>query len=472
MTELHQLGAVAAARAIRRGEITAEALAGALLGRMKAHAELNCFVDTDPAAVLEAARVADLARASGATMGALHGVPLTFKDNINIAGLTTTGGTPALRHHRPTRNARVAQSLVAAGAIALGKNGMHELSFGITSNNATFGAPRNPYDPAMIAGGSSGGTAAAVAARLAPAGIGTDTGGSVRIPASLCGLAGFRPTTGRWPLSGIVPISHTRDTPGPLARHVEDLVVLDAVVTSDTAPLEAATPRGIRLGVPRRHFWESLDDAVRRQCEAALETLRHAGVTLIEVDIADVIAVDRLSSFVVTLFEIRPMLGQYLAEEGLALTYEDIVRACESPDVSALLLPTLDPAQAIGEAHYREALNTHRPHLLRLYREHFARDQVDAYVFPTCPLVARPIGHDVTVDFNGEQVGTFDAFMRNTGPGSNADLPGLTLPLGVDPSGLPIGLSLDAPAGHDRRLLAIGLALEAILGQGPAPARY
>ena len=188
-----------------------------------------------PEQVRAAAAAADERRAGGGPLGPLHGVPLALKDNLDTADMPTTGGTPGLRGSRPARNAPVVQRLLDAGAIVFGKANLHELAYGITNNNAGFGAARNPYDRTRIPGGSSGGVGAAVGARIVPGGIGSDTGGSVRVPAALCGIVGFRPTTGRWPQAGIVPISHTRDTAGPMTRSVADCVLLDRVVTGATA---------------------------------------------------------------------------------------------------------------------------------------------------------------------------------------------------------------------------------------------
>lgn len=464
MTELHELGLVEAAAAIRQGDISAEALVETLIERSLYHADLNCFNDYNYDSARESARAADLALRSGKTFGPLHGVPITFKDNINTDMMRTTAGTLALAEHRPRRNAPVVQRLLQAGAIALAKNNMHELSFGITSNNVTFGPVRNPFDPAMIPGGSSGGTAAAVAARLTPAGIGTDTGGSIRIPASLCGVTGLRPTTGRWPQAGIVPISYTRDTPGPLARDIADLAALDAIVTGDALQLQPRRPDTMTLGIPRAHFWENLDPQVRYHCEAALVTLTDAGVRLKEVDISDLIPIDARSSFVVTLYEIHLAMAAYLEDEGLDVSFREIAEKTQSRDVHGLLEASFTKGTAICQAEYEAALHLHRPRLIRTYQAHFDRTGVDAFVFPTCPLPARPIGQDDFVELNGHQVGTFVAYMRNTGPGSNADLPGLTLPVGLTVEGLPIGLGIDAPAGRDKELLALGLALQPLLG--------
>jgi indoleacetamide hydrolase len=204
-----ELNVVEAAKAIRAGEITAESLAVELIARTKANHDLNAFVDFDQDVILQAARHADLSKKRGDNLGRLHGVPICLKDNIDAVGFPTTACTPALIGSRPTSNAPIVAALVREGAVIFGKNTMHELAFGITCNNSAFGAVRNPCDRRMIPGGSSGGTAVAVAARLAPAGIGTDTGGSIRLPAALCGVFGFRPTPKRWSQDGILPISST-----------------------------------------------------------------------------------------------------------------------------------------------------------------------------------------------------------------------------------------------------------------------
>ena len=160
-------------------------------------------------------------------------------------------------------------------------------------------------------------------------------------------------------------------------------------------------------------------------------------------------------------------MAAYLEGERLAVTFREIAEQAQSPDVHGLLEATFAKGTAIDRAEYETALQQHRPRLIRTYQAHFNRTGVDAFVFPTCPLPARPIGQDDIVELNGQQVGTFAAFMRNTGPGSNADLPGLSLPVGFTAEGLPIGLGLDAPAGHDKALLAIGFALQPLLGTAP-----
>ena len=187
---------------------------------------------------------------------------MPVKDSVATADLPTTAGTAALRDFHPAADATVVARLRAAGAIVLGKTNLHELSFGWTSNNLTYGPVHNPWDRLRIPGGSSGGTAAAVAAGMAPLGVAEDTQGSIRVPAALCGVAGFRPTTGRYPNDGCAPISGLFDQIGPIARHVADLALFVAVMTGDDSPIETIALDGLRLVVAREYFFTGLDPSV------------------------------------------------------------------------------------------------------------------------------------------------------------------------------------------------------------------
>ncbi len=465
--DLASLTLCEAAAALQRGDLTAAAYAEALLGQAARRASLNAFIHHDPDQVRAAARAADVARARGGSLGALHGVPLALKDNLDTAGIVTTGGTPGLRANRPARNAPVVQRLVDAGALVFGKANMHELAYGITNHNAAFGAARNPYDPARIPGGSSGGVGVAVGARIVPAGIGSDTGGSVRIPAALCGIAGFRPTTGRWSQAGIVPISHTRDTAGPMARSVADCVLLDRVVTGSVeAP--AVGLKGLRLGVPRGHFWESLDAELARLMASVLSTLKDAGAVLVEADIPDAARLDNEAGFPIALYETVVDLDAYLAEHGSSMRYADLVEQVASPDVKGLLQSLLGP-NAVPEAVYQTAMQQLRPALQQSYSDYFRRHEVAAVLFPTTSLPAALIGEDETVQLNGQPAPTFATFIRNTSPGSVAGIPGISLPAAMTAAGLPVGLELDGPSGDDARLLSIARAVESVLPRTPAP---
>ena len=192
-------------------------------------------------------------------------------------------------------------------------------AYGITNNNAPSARRADPYAPDRIPGASSGGTGVAVAARLAPGGIGSDTGGSVRIPATLCGLAGLRPTTGRWSQTGIVPISHTRDTAGPMTRSVADCALIDGVVTGGPLEVAQVSLKGQRIGVPRRHFWENLEPELGQICENTLKRFTDAGVTLVDVDMSEEAALDGEAGFPIALYETVTDLNQYLKEHGARL---------------------------------------------------------------------------------------------------------------------------------------------------------
>lgn len=471
MAAIHERGVRDVARSIAAGELSAEAVAEALLERAAGKGDLNAFAYLEADVVREAARAADLRRLAGKPLGPLHGVPITLKDNINTAGMPTAAGTEALRGHRPRRDAPVAAALLAAGAVLFGKTGMHELAFGITSNNAAFGAIRNPYAVERSPGGSSGGTGAAVAARLVPAGIGTDTGGSIRIPASMCGVAGFRPSLGRWPQAGIVPIASSRDTPGPLARSVDDLAFLDGIVCGDGAPLAPPRPDALRLAVPRGYFWQDVDDETQRLCGAALDRIKQAGAQLIEVDFAAVEHVRPATGAIIALYEVVGGLQRYLRDEGIAFDYRHLVERTRSPDVAAILGSTLDPSSAIPETAYRSTVSGERAKLMSGYEAFFRQHGVDGMLFPTTPIPAPLVGEDETVAVNGVRRETFGTVIRNTEPGSIAGVPGLSLPVGLTRTGLPVGLAIDGPKGRDRDLLAVGLALEQLFVPLPPPSR-
>ena len=466
-TDTVELTAAQAAAAIRNGELSAESYAERLIAQGTAWRHLNAFISEDPVAVLAAARAADERRRAGEPLGPLHGVPLVIKDNIDTLDLPTTGGTAALRSHRPSRNAPGVQALFDAGALLFGKTNLHELAMGITNNNGVFGAVGNPYDPSMIPGGSSGGTGAAIGARIAPAGLGSDTGGSVRIPAALCGIAGLRPSSGRYPGAGIVPISSTNDTPGPMARDVTDLALLDGVITGDSAPLPAVPLSGLRLGLHREHFWEDLDPQTAAIMTRVLTTLTDAGVELVEESIPGFRRLRAAMGFAARQ-EARTELVRDLDESDTGIDVEALIGQIGSPDVRAFIAEIFD-APAISEAEYRQVMEVYRPRYQAAYAEYFSANRLDAMIFPATPLPARPIGHDDTVELNGRQVPTFPTFARNTAPASGAGIPGLAIPAGLSEDGLPVGLEIDGPVMSDRRLLAIGLAIEGALPRVPPP---
>lgn len=467
---LLELSAVQAVNLMSTGELTAERYAQALLARCAEQKALNAFISLAPERVLEAARAADRRRAAGAPLGALHGLPIPVKDSLNTRDYPTTAGTPALRGFRPAQDAPLVETLVGAGAIVLGKTNLHELSYGWTSNNLAFGAVHNPYDPARIPGGSSGGTAAAVAALMAPLGVAEDTEGSIRVPAALCGIVGFRPTTGRYSTQGAAPISSLFDQAGPHARSVADIALFDAVASGDHQPLAVPSLKGIRLAVARGYFYAGLDAEVERLTAAALAKLTAAGAEIIEADVPDLDNLIGLITDQVQNHDVRIELPKYLKAYGASVRFEDVV-AQASPDIRAIFERDVLPGGPgfVSEEAYRAAVDVHLPKLRRTYRDYFARTGAKAMVLPATMVTAPRIGEDREVQIRGQAVPFDVAVARNIAPGSTAGLPGLVLPVGVADDGLPVAIELDGPAASDRSLLALGVAVERVLGPVTPP---
>ncbi len=489
--EMLELSATQALAAYEAKTLTATAYVQALIARAKALSHLNAMIHLDEAGALAAARQVDADRAAGRALGPLAGLPLVVKDNINTRGMKTTAGTHSLRDFQPASNAPSLQRLVDAGAIVLGKSNLHEWAFGITSTNFTLGIDpitraanrpcRNPYDPDRIPGGSSGGTAVAIAARFAPAGLGTDTGGSTRVPAAFCGIAGFRPSVGNGAGNGrryvddnaVAPISTTRDTIGPMGRTVADLALLDSVITGQ-ARAPAKPLRGLRIGLPAA-FWNGLDDSVRPVALAARQRLVDAGVVFVEADLTGILALNDSISFPIALHEPVAAIPAYLAANDAPVrTVAQVSASLASPDVQGAFGAI---AGDVFGAAYPAVMATQRPALQRLYRDYFATQAVEAVMFPTTVLAAPPIDAvrgsgtlSYTVDgLPRSNQDTFGTCIRNADPCTNAGLPSLSVPAGLTASGLPVGMAFDGPLGSDANLLAIGVAVEAVWGAVRAP---
>ena len=468
--QLVRLSATEAARLIRCGSISSTELTKALLDRIKKYGNLNAFITVNEEGALAAAAAADR-RPRDERQGLLYGVPLVVKDNIHVAKLPNTAGTPGLKGFVPKENAPVVQSLIDEGAIIIGKTNMHELAFGAKCNNPTFGAVANPYDITRIPGGSSGGTGSAIAALMAPAGLGTDTGGSVRIPAALCGLDGLRPTLKRYPQDAVTPITGSRDTAGPMARTVDDLILLDSAITKDWSKVVPADPKKIRLGVPFE-YWINVDTETAALAHSALDRLERAGVQLVGVDTEAIRKLHDQTAFPTVLYEANRDIKTYLKKYVPGVNLDSMAKQIASPDVSATFrdfivdgAPKETPA-----AVYEKAANVLRPQLRKQYADLFERHGIDAIIFPTTPLPASPIIGFDSVDVKGKPIPTFLAFISNTDPGANAGVPGITVPFALTTAGLPIGIGLDGPEGSDRHLLSLGLMLEHLFGRLPEPA--
>jgi indoleacetamide hydrolase len=423
--------------------------------------DLNIFISIDAAHTCSAAQAID----DDPSNLPLRGLMLAVKDNIHVAGLRNSAGTAALRDFVPFNTSPVVAKLQRLGAVVVGKAGMHELAYGVTSVNYAFGPVRNPLDPSRIAGGSSGGSAAAVAAGIVDVGIGTDTGGSIRLPAAMTGTVGFRPSMGVYSQDNVTLISNTRDTIGLIARNVQDVATIHAHIT-DTCEVAPRQIQGLRLGVPTKHFCQMLDEEVAMVFDKFLDQLADAGAELVFADLDDVPELNEQMSFSVCLFETAQLLPAYLASNNIDLTADQLVEAIKSPDVADVVRSAM--AGAVTEGAYNTALMINRPRLQAAYADYFSRNGVHAVVFPTSPLTARPIeGLIDGVIVDGETHNTFQTYIRNTDPASNAGLPAISIPAGVTSSGLAVGAEIECPAGEDEMLLSIALGIETALGERP-----
>lgn len=464
------LSAVEAVAAMVRGEVTAETYATALLRKCEATKSLNAFIALDPEWVLEAAREHDRQRRAGHALGPLHGLPIPVKDSINTREFCTTAGTPALRNFRPRDDAPIVRALIDAGAFVLGKTNLHELSFGWTSNNLAFGAARNPYDPTRIPGGSSGGTAVAIASGMAPLGVAEDTQGSIRVPAALCGIVGFRPTTTRYPTAGAAPITALFDQVGPMARTVRDVALFDSVISGDWTAIEERALVGVKLGVGRGYWFSGLDSEVERIVDEVLRKLQEAGAELVLADIPNLERLVALTTIPIQNHDLRAALANYLERYDAGVTFDDLV-ASASADVRRDFAVGVLPGgrDFVTEAAYREACDIYLPALRESYKAYFANTGVAAIVFPTTMVPAPRIGDDIELMVRGRPVPFETAISRNISPGSTAGVPGLVLPAALTTEGLPVAIEIDGLAGADRAVLALGMAIERLLGRLPPP---
>ncbi|HEX9215206.1 MAG TPA: indoleacetamide hydrolase [Bradyrhizobium sp.] len=472
--DFDQLTLTQAAADLRAGKVTSTALTTEALARARANPDLNAFVTLDEAGALKAATAFD---AEGSMDKPLGGIPIVIKDNIEVAGLPCSAGTPALKDYVPQADAPVVAKLRAAGAVIIGKTSMHELAFGISGYNTAFktGAEfgvRNAYDRSLIAGGSSSGTGAAIGARIVAGGLGTDTGGSVRVPAALNGCASLRPTVGRYPQTGIAPISHTRDTAGPMAATMADVALLDRVIAGgdEVAPADL---KQVRIGVVKTML-TNLDADTEAAFHAAIAKVKAQGVTVVEIEMPQLAGLNGQVSFPVALYEAYDDMVAYLAHTGTGLSIEALTKDISSADVKGTYeglviprkLPGPDNSLFDAKPVYDAAIKTARPALQALYSSTFSGNKLDAIAFPTTPRVA------ISSNPDSSSLENFGLFIQNTDPGSNAGIPGIQIPIALGASSkLPIGLELDGPVDSDQRLLAIGMALDTVFGRLPPPSR-
>ena len=440
---LHEFARKLRARAISAVEMTDECLRRIDTDNPR----LNAFILVMKESARREAEVADRELAAGRDRGVLHGVPVSLKDLFDVSGTATTAASRVRDGHIATEDAPAVTLLRQAGAVLIGKTNLHEFAFGTTNEDSAFGPARNPLDQSRSPGGSSGGSAASVAAGMALATLGTDTGGSIRIPAAACGIVGLKPAFGEVQTAGVVPLSNTLDHVGPLTRDVTDAwSMYHALVGRPAArPLSGQFPSTLRLAVPRRYFFDLLDDGVRSMVEAALEKLRNAGARVDDVDIPHA--------------------------DSIATIYLHLVLS----DAAAYHGPTLDAMPEKYTKGVRLRLEMGRYILAEDYVHALAgraqlRREVDAamsghdvLLLPSLPIPAPPIGA-ATVRVGGRDEPVRNLMLRLTQLFNLTGHPAISLPCGNTPSGLSCGLQLAGSHGKTDALLGVALAVEKILG--------
>jgi len=385
--------------------------------------------------------------------GPLHGIPVSLKDNICTRGIRTTAGSKILRDFIPDADAGVVGQLKNAGAILLGKTNMHEFAYGVTSNNPHYGPVHNPWDFARIPGGSSGGSAAAVAAGLCYGSVGTDTGGSIRIPAALCGIVGLKPTIGRVPTDGTIPLSSRLDCVGPLARTVRDAAfLLDSILVraKHEPPLSSACEsfsrtKKFKLGLPSELFFDMVSDEVLRIFQTALHALCEVGAKIEDVSMP--------------LLEETEDSGNQIAWPEATHYHQQArwfpARAAEyGEDVRS----RLEMGAKVSATDYLQALELRDKFIQHLHLA-MADAGIDALVVPTTPIAAPLINEESTL-LQGKNHPTRALLLRNNRPANLAGVPAISIPCGFTAAGLPVGLQLIGAVTDEHLLLRIGHAFE------------
>ncbi|MCF8564080.1 amidase [Alicyclobacillus tolerans] len=409
--------------------------------------ELNAFVTLDPESVLQAARTAEQQISTGSYLGPLHGIPLGIKDIIYTRGMRTTMGSKVYENFVPEENAAVVERIYDGGGIVLGKLNTHEFAYGPTGDRSLFGPARNPHNPVKMTGGSSSGSGAAVAAGLCYGALGSDTGGSVRIPSACCGIVGMKPTFGRVSKRGVYPLSYSLDHVGPMTRTVMDNAVMLGVLAGYDEQDPYSTPmktedftryltekiHNAKIGVPTSYFNEQLDPEVSDAFQAAQKVFESLGAVLVPVNLPD------MNRFVE---------GQQLVQKSEAYAvHEDILNhraALLDDEVRERLLASAEPR---GYEYFKAM--RFRPQATQMLDSVF--DDVDVLITPTLPILPPDINQREIV-IQGQPEPVRGALLRFTAPFNYTGNPCLSVPCGTSKSGLPIGLQLVGRSHSEAKL--------------------
>lgn len=422
--------------------------------RINAYLALNPEQALGDAAAAESALCCKSRRKIRRDLGPLHGIPISLKDNIYTKDFRTTGGSRILRDFRPLDDAAVVTSLKEAGAVLIGKTNLHEFAYGVTSNNPHFGAVRNPWNLDCVPGGSSGGSAAALAAGLCYGSVGTDTGGSIRIPASLCGVVGLKPGLGRVSTAGAIPLSPTLDFVGPMARTVGDTALLfEAISTrgeNERRPRVSRIPskrgRNPRIGIPKHFFLEIVSMEVAQSFDKALQVFRKLGAKLKDVTLPYLHEIEKAGNEIAwaeaTLY--HRQAGWYPRHVS---DYGEDVRT------------RIEMGEKVTAVDYLKALAL-REKFITGFHLALIENEVDVVAVPTTPIAAPQIGEE-TISIEGQQQNTRALLLRNNRPANLGGIPAISVPCGLTSRGLPIGLQLIAGVTDEPLLLELAARFEA-----------
>ncbi len=444
----------ALSREFRARRLSPVEVVSTLLGRIEAD-ETNAFITVTAERALEDASRAEAEIMAGRRGGPLHGVPVALKDLIDAGGVRTTMGSAFFADHVPDHSATVSRKLEGAGSVLIGKTNTHEFAYGPTGDRSHFGPTRNPYDERRITGGSSGGSGAAVAANLCYGALGSDTGGSIRIPAALCGTVGMKPTFGRVSKSGVFPLAWSLDHVGPITRTVEDnALMLNALAGHDPEDLYSVDPAaedftrhlrrgvsGATIGLPSSFYFEHVDTEVEARVREAAEVFVSLGAGMREVEIPN-------------LWETLYAQRLILAAEAYAVHEERLGAEPDRFDDQGL--ERLLDGERLRAFKYANA-QQRRLRSRREYEE--VLRSVDILLAPTVPIPATEIGQRET-NINGREEAVYSALTRLTGPTNLNGLPSLSVPCGTTSSGLPIGLQLIGLPFDEATLYRFGHAYE------------
>jgi len=432
------------------GKVSSSEITESCLERIAAeNGRVNAFVSVLTDDARADARRADAEIAAGRYRGPLHGVPVSLKDLIDLAGAPTTAASRVLEGRVAASDAAVTARLRDAGAVFLGKCNLHEFAFGTTSEDSAFGPVRNPSDPTRSAGGSSGGSAAAVVTGMGLASVGTDTGGSIRIPAAVCGCVGLKPTIGELPSDGIIPLSPTLDHVGPIARSVADAWLMYHVMAGNRNPpplqIDPTSASALRLGLLRPYFMDVLDDHVEAAFGGALERLTAAGVLVAPREV-------RHASDTATVY-----LHLQLPE---ASAYHSPMLDAHPDRYTAPVRQRLEMGRYVLAEDYVRA--RHGADVLRRDVDE-ALDGLDALVLPTVPITAQPVG-SASLTVGGQTLPVRALMLRLTQLFDITGHPAISLPCRTSPGGLPVGLQLVGRRGETPRLLTLAAIIEEVVG--------